>query len=216
MPRILSAAPGVDEPPGHGRHQSGGASSGGRTIAARLDPTTVERARRGDPEAFEAIVRDRIGAVYRLSLAIVGNDADAADATQEAFVTAWRQIRTLRDPERLEAWLARIAVNAARILARGRRRRSVREIPGLEHADGAERTTLGDPAGRAADDARSLGLALDRLTPDHRAILALHHLEGRGVAEIATILAIRPGTVKSRLFAARRALAASLAAEDPR
>jgi len=61
-------------------------------IAPTRDPDLVEQARRGDLEAFESIVRDRMGAVYRTSLAIVGNEADAADATQDAFVAAWKQI----------------------------------------------------------------------------------------------------------------------------
>jgi RNA polymerase sigma-70 factor (ECF subfamily) len=213
IPSILPAPSDDDEPLVLDRHQSSGASSGGRTIAARLDPTIVERARRGDLEAFESIVRDRIGTVYRLTLAIVGNEADATDATQEAFIAAWRQVRGLRDPERVDAWLARIAVNAARMLARGRRRRAVREIPGLATLETSP-VPLGDPAGRRADDARSLGVALGRLTAEQRAILALRHLEGRDIAEIAAALGIRPGTAKSRLFTARRALAAALARED--
>ena len=177
-----------------------------------MDPATVDRARHGDLGAFDEIVRDRIGAVYRLTLAIVGNESDAADATQEAFVAAWRQIRTLREPERLDAWLARIAVNSARMLARARRRRFVREIPGLTALAGTLPAPDSVVGRQAADDARVLAAALDGLGPDQRSILALHHLEGRGVAEIGLILGIPTGTAKSRLFAARRALAAALEA----
>lgn len=152
--------------------------------------------------------------MYRLTLAIVGNEADAADATQETFIAAWRQLRGLRDPDRLDAWLSRIAVNTARMLARGRTRRAVREIPGYGPAAEAVPSPFGNPAGQAAADARALGAALDRLPNDQRTILALRHLEGRGIAEIATVLGIREGTAKSRLFAARRALAMALATED--
>jgi RNA polymerase sigma-70 factor (ECF subfamily) len=180
----------------------------------------VERARRGDPEAFEAIVADRIDAVYRLTLAIVGNEADAADATQETFIAAWRQVRALRDPARLEAWLARIAVNAARMTVRGRGRRALREIhevsSGGEGALGSIPDASLDRAQRADDDARRLAAALDRLEPDHRAILAMRHLEGKGIPEIAAALGIRQGTAKSRLFAARKALLAALEAEGRR
>jgi RNA polymerase sigma-70 factor (ECF subfamily) len=151
-----------------------------------------------------------MGAVYRLTLAIVGNESDAADATQDAFVAAWRQIRSLRDEARLDAWLSRIAVNSARMLARARRRRLVREIPGFDAAALDVRSPSGDPGDRAASDARILGDALDRLSADQRVILALHHLDGRGLAEISAILGIPEGTTKSRLFAARRALAAEL------
>ncbi|HEX8024719.1 MAG TPA: RNA polymerase sigma factor [Candidatus Limnocylindrales bacterium] len=179
-------------------------------IAPTRDADLVERARRGDLEAFESIVRDRMGAVYRISLAIAGNEADAADATQDAFVAAWKQIPSLRDAARLEAWLGRIAVNAARMLVRARRRRSVREIADLEirEAQVASTHAAGSPAER---DGETLAAALDRLDPDQRAILALRHLDGRGIPEIAAILGIREGTAKSRLFTARRALQAAIA-----
>src|SRR5687767_9330959 len=67
--------------------------------------------------------------VYRISFAILGDEADARDAAQDTFVTAWRQIRGLRDADRFDAWLQRVAVNAARMAHRARRRRGVREIP---------------------------------------------------------------------------------------
>ena len=183
-------------------------------IAPTRDTDLVERARRGDLDAFESIVRDRMGAVYRLSLAITGNEADAADATQDAFVAAWRQIRSLREAARLEAWLGRIAVNSARMVVRARSRRSVREIRGLDtlatsSAGGSGASPGFSPVER---DARSLRAALVRLDPDRRAILALHHLEGRSIPEIAATLGIPEGTAKSRLFAARKSLQAALAA----
>ena len=184
-------------------------------IAATRDSDLVERARRGDLEAFESIVRDRMGAVYRTSLAIAGNEADAADATQDAFVAAWKQIRSLKDATRLEAWLGRITVNAARMVVRARRRRSVREIAALDarvsqvsssHVSSSHLSP--SPAER---DGQTLAAALERLDPDQRAILALHHLDGRGIPEIAGILGIPEGTAKSRLFTARKALAAAIA-----
>jgi RNA polymerase sigma-70 factor (ECF subfamily) len=194
--------------------------AGRQPIGATLDPSIVERARRGDLQAFESIVADRIGAVYRLTLAIVGNEADAADATQETFIAAWRKVRTLRDPARLEAWLARIAMNAARMTVRGRGRRALREIheasSGGIDAFGSSPDASFDRADRADDDARRLTAALDRLDPDRRAILAMRHLEGKGIAEIAAALGIREGTAKSRLFAARRALQAALDGEARR
>jgi RNA polymerase sigma-70 factor (ECF subfamily) len=154
-----------------------------------------------------------MGAVHRLTLAIVGNEADAADATQDAFVAAWRQVRSLRDGSKLEAWLGRIAINSARMVVRGRRRRSVREIRGL---DAVTVSAAADPIpmgfSPAERDARALAGALDRLDPDRRAILALRHLEDKGIPEIAAMLGIPEGTAKSRLFAARKALLAELAA----
>jgi RNA polymerase sigma-70 factor (ECF subfamily) len=184
-------------------------------IAPTRDPHLVEQARRGDLDAFESIVRDRMGAVYRTSLAIVGNEADAADATQDAFVAAWKQIRSLKDPARLEAWLGRITINAARMVVRARQRRVVREIAGID-LGAARLAAERGPAMHATPspaerDGRTLAAALDRLDPDQRAILALRHLEGRGIPEIAATLGIREGTAKSRLFTARRALQAAIA-----
>ena len=91
------------------------------------------------------------------------------------------------------------------------RRRRIREIPNAELAEaGADRTTPVSP------DGRRLAAALTELDADQRALLALHHLEGRSLAEIGLTLGIPVGTVKSRLFAARRALDAALAGEDER
>ena len=179
-------------------------------IAVAAERSLVDRARDGDLDAFEQLVRERMDAVYRLTHAIVLDPADAADATQETFVAAWRQIRSLRDPARFDAWLQRIAVNAARMTLRSRGRRRVREI-----AASAVDTFAVAPA-RPTDDGAVLAAALDRISADQRALLALHHLEGRSIAEIAEVLRIPAGTVKSRLFAARRALDAALAAEADR
>ena len=153
----------------------------------------------------------RIDATYRLTLAIVGNDADAGDATQETFVAAWRRIRDLRDPGSFDAWFQRIAINAARMTLRARGRRRVREVPSGDVA--ALAVLAGAPEPPERTDADRLGAALDRLPADQRTLLALHHLDGRGLAELAEILEIPLGTVKSRLHTARRALEAALAAD---
>ena len=149
-------------------------------------------------------------AVYRLSFAILGDEADARDAAQDTFVTAWRQIGRLRDADRFDAWLQRVAVNAARMTHRARRRRGVREIPSSRVAgvDG-----LRAAASPAEADAATLDAAMRRLPVDQRSILVLHHLEGQPVAALAEILDIPPGTVKSRLHTARRALQAAIDAE---
>ena len=173
-----------------------------------LDRSLVERARDGDPDAFEEFVRSRMDAVYRLSIAIVGTEADARDAAQEAFVTAWRQLPKLRDIDRFDAWFGRICVNAARMTVRARARRRVREIPAEAVLDAAR------SAAGPRDDGSRLAAALDRLSADQREILTVHHLDGRSIDELAVILEIPHGTVKSRLFTARRALAARLAETD--
>lgn len=180
-------------------------------IGPAIDRSVIDRARNGDLDAFESIVRARMDAVYRLTSAILGDEADARDAAQETFVAAWRQFPRLREPERFEAWLQRVAVNAARQTHRARRRRRVREIPSSTVAALADRE-----AGAPRDDAAVLDAALATLPVEQRAILVLHHLEGRTVTEIAGILGIPEGTAKSRLFAARRALAAAITADAER
>jgi RNA polymerase sigma-70 factor (ECF subfamily) len=151
-------------------------------------------------------------AVYRLSFAILGDEADARDAAQDAFVSVWRQIGKLRDPERFDAWLQRVVVNAARMTHRARRRRGVREIP----ASRVGEVDLPATASPADADAATLDLAMRRLSVEQRSILVLHHLEGRSIVELAGILEIPAGTAKSRLHTARKALQAAIDAEARR
>ena len=182
-----------------------------RPIGPALDRSLIDRARNGDLDALETIVRARMDAVYRLTSAILGDEADARDAAQETFVLAWRELPRLRDSERFEAWLQRVAVNAARMTLRARGRRRVREIPSSQVDALAGRVAVDD--GTVADAAR-LDAALAMLPVDQRAILVLHHLDGRPLVELATILDIPVGTAKSRLFAARQALEAALTADE--
>lgn len=147
-------------------------------------------------------------AVYPLTAAILGDEADARDAAQETFVAAWRQLPRLREPDRFDAWLQRVAINAARMTLRARGRRRVREIPSSHLVARPDPPFTGESA-----DAENLDAALETLPVDQRAILVLHHLEERPLAEIAEILAVPIGTAKSRLFHARRALAEALRRE---
>jgi len=180
-------------------------------IETAKDHSLADRARNGDLDAFEELMHARIDAIYRLSFAIVGDEADARDSTQETFIAAWRRIRGLRDPGRFDAWLQRIAVNSARMTLRSRGRRRVREILSGDVANLAGMSNRAKPE---RSDSDSLGAALDRLPVDQRTIVVLHHLEGHDLAGLAEILEIPIGTVKSRLHSARQALQAALAAED--
>ena len=147
-------------------------------------------------------------------MAILGNEADARDATQEAFLRAWRDMPGLRDTERFDAWFGRILVNACRTAVRGRRRRTVREIAVGALPDGGEGF---DPAAPAEDaraaDADVLDRALNRLSVAERTLLALHHFEELSLEAIGRHLGIPTKTVKSRLFSARRALERALEVE---
>jgi RNA polymerase sigma-70 factor (ECF subfamily) len=180
----------------------------------------IERARGGDRAAFEALVRLKVDAVYGTALAILGHEADAQDAVQEAFVAAWRSMAGLRDPDRFEAWFGRIVVNACRMSLR--KRRGVREITvqssggDANGADGdlRERPSSERPLADLAASADAFDRAFERLTGDERALLVLRHRDELPVADMAERLGIPAGTVKSRLFAARRALERALARED--
>ena len=168
-----------------------------------MDRQLVLRARAGDREAYELIVVERGEHLYRTALSILGREADARDATQDALIAGWRRLADLREPDRFDAWLGRILVNECRMALR--RRGRVREIP-LD-ADSSLRghePRAADSPDRAFDD------AFDRLSADQRTIIVLHHLHGYGVNEIAAWLGVPAGTVKWRLSRARRALRAQL------
>jgi len=167
----------------------------------------VSRAQAGDFDAFDVLLRSRIERLLRVAIVIVGNDADARDATQTACVQASRELPRLRDPNRFDAWLGRILTNACRTSLRVRRRRTVREIQ-LDVLDGPGQRAVLDPSTGPADrlgDQDSLRRAFERLNPEARAILVLYHLEERSVAEIAAFLGIARTAVKWRLVVARRA-----------
>jgi RNA polymerase sigma-70 factor (ECF subfamily) len=178
----------------------------------------VERARRGDADAFVALIEERQAAMTRVATAILREPADVADALQEALLSLWRELPSLRSAEAFPAWADRVLVNACRLVLRRRGRRRLREIslPGA----------IASPTGRADDGAPPPGFdaeladrdtfdrAFETLDAEARAILVLHHLEGCGIAEIAAALAIPVGTAKSRLFTARRRLEAALERES--
>ena len=164
----------------------------------------VERARAGDPRAFDTLVAMRLGSAFRLARAIVGDPAAAEDVTQEAFLQAWRNLPSLREAGRFDAWFGRILVNAARMHLRSRRRVMTIAIDDLNPSDAAFGEA--DVGIQGVPEADALQRAIDRLNVDQRTILALHHLEELRVAEIAAMLAIPVGTAKWRLHEARAAL----------
>jgi len=176
----------------------------------------VERARAGDPDAFTVLIETRLERMYRLALAILGHEADARDAVQEATVAAWRDLPSLRDPARFDAWSDRILVNACRLTLRRRARIRVREVTlgpvdGLTDPPGLPAVAPPDQRTTAQDE---LERAFESLSIDERTLLVLHHLDERPLAEIAERLGIPIGTAKSRLHQARRALERALGREQ--
>jgi RNA polymerase sigma-70 factor (ECF subfamily) len=177
-----------------------------------LDPALIRRAQTGDVDAFTALVAGRVEAMQRTAMAILGHEADARDAVAESLAAIWRELPRLRDPLAFDAWSTRIVVHACRRRLRGVGRTRVRELT-IDAAEAGR--SMASAAGPADDVAERMALerAFDRLDADARTILVLHHLDGRGLAEVAAILGIPVGTAKSRLFAARKALERSLERE---
>jgi RNA polymerase sigma-70 factor (ECF subfamily) len=187
--------------------------------ATSADDALIRRARSGDAAAFGTLVDTRIDRCYRLAWSILSNDADAADATQDALVSAWRQLPRLRDSAAFDGWLNRIVANAALMARRHRvRLREVSVGPAHRGDETPQPEPPHDPHARTAMDQLvdndAIGRAFDRLRPQDRMILVLHHVEERPVAEIARSLGIPVGTAKWRLHAARGALQKAMEAEE--
>jgi RNA polymerase sigma-70 factor (ECF subfamily) len=183
-------------------------------------PALLERARHGDVDAFATLLETRLEAMARSATAILGDPAEARDATQEALLAIWRGLPALRDVDRFDAWAGTILVNACRHALKRRARVRVREIALVAENAGPEGMAGGAGGSPAVpdlhgleDDVAALERAFERLEPDERAILVLHHLDELPLAEIATRLGIPVGTVKSRLFASRRSLGRALERE---
>jgi len=174
----------------------------------------VAAAQAGDSGAYELLVEPRLPRLLRLAYSILGNEADAEDAVQEACLLAWRELTRLRDRDRFEAWLWQIAINACRGRLRSRKPARVREISVDGLAPDQEPHAIGRLLGEDLGAVDEIRRAFARLDPDKRTILVLHHAEERSVVEIAELLGIPEGTAKWRLHAARRALERALAQES--
>lgn len=160
-------------------------------------------------EAFAALTDRHLDASYRLAAVILGDRAEAEDATHDAAVLAWRRFGSLRDQDRFGAWFGRILVNVCRDRLRSRGRRRLVDLgPRLDDALGREGTGSDGSAARADRDA--LDRAVDRLEPDHRIVLALRYWRDLPVDAIADRLGLPSGTVKSRIHHALRHLRAEL------
>jgi RNA polymerase sigma factor (sigma-70 family) len=163
----------------------------------------VRRARAGEPDAAEAVVRRTGRIALPLALAVVGNREDAADVAQDVALEVLRGLRRLRDPDRFDAWVRRIAVRRALGATRKRRR-------------GGELSLSSELASSVAPDPHDgvhvLGLrealqaALAALPPRQRLALVLRYVGGLSEAEIADALGCRPGTAASLLSRARQLL----------
>jgi RNA polymerase sigma factor (sigma-70 family) len=161
-------------------------------LDARVVPAIVADAAAGDAAALAAIVAAYHDDMARFCFVICGDPDLTQDAVQAAWSIAWRKLATLRDPTRLRPWLMTIAANEVRRSLRERRRRRVVEVEVEEIGSGQS-----DPATR--DSLVDLGRALERLSHEDRALLALRHLAGFDSTEIGAALGISSDAVRARL-----------------
>jgi RNA polymerase sigma-70 factor (ECF subfamily) len=173
-----------------------------------LDRDLVERAQRGDRDAFAVLARTRSDRLMAIAHRILRDVSRAEDAVQQSLVIAWRELRSLRDPDRFDAWLQRLLVNATYDEARRAKawNANIRELP-VDGSGGPDLTS-------DLEDRDRLDRGFRRLPVDQRAILVLTHYLGLTPTEIAERLEIPVGTARSRLHYAHRAMRAAIEADD--
>jgi len=166
----------------------------------------IDRARRGDHDAFAELVDVRLRRLDAAARLILRDPDLAQDAVQEALIRAWRDLPGLRDPDRFDAWLHRLIVNACLDLVRRRRRRVIEvELSPIDSP------MVPDASGTFAERER-VDAALRGLDPGHRAVVALHYLLGMPLTEVAASLGIPHATARSRLHYALTAMRTGAAA----
>ncbi|MEA5097115.1 MAG: RNA polymerase sigma factor RpoE [Burkholderiaceae bacterium] len=182
-----------------------------------IDRQLVQRVQRGENIAFDLLVSKYQRRLFRLVLRLVGDAAEAEDIVQETFIKAYRALPHFRGDSAFYTWLYRIGINTARhfLETRGRRIPALKDL-GTEHAE-----TSGDKASQSDGEtpesallarqiAETINQAMDELPQDLRIALALREFDGLSYGEIAQAMACPLGTVRSRIFRAREAIAEKL------
>jgi RNA polymerase sigma-70 factor (ECF subfamily) len=171
-----------------------------------LRPDLVVRAQSGDREAFDAIAMAMYDRLYAIGRRILRDGHAAEDAVQDALIRGWRDLQSLRDPDRFEAWMHRLLVHACQDQIRTRRRIQIRT--------GTLDVNRSDPANDLIGVVQrdELERAFLQLPVEHRAVLVLTHYVGLPASEVGRILQIPPGTVYSRLHYGSQRMRAALTA----
>jgi RNA polymerase sigma-70 factor, ECF subfamily len=165
----------------------------------------IERARSGDVDAFEMVYRAHATAIHALCLRMSGDRAVARDLVQDVFVRAWERLPSFRGQSSLATWLHRLAVNVELEKWRSAKRDALRMI------DDPDGVAFDAPMVQTdLDSAMEIEGAMARLPAGARAVFVLHEIEGYSHEEIAVMTGIAPGTARTQLFRARRALAKML------
>ena len=168
----------------------------------------ISRARGGDREAFGALVEQYRDNVYRLAYRMCGNAYDADEAAQEAFVAAWRALPNFRGDAKFSTWLYRLTTNAAiDVMRREKRHKAVGDGEMIEVADDADSP---QETVERTEQQEAVQKALATLSEEYREVLLLRYMEELDYAEIAEVLQLSSGTVKSRINRAKAALKTAL------
>ena len=173
----------------------------------------IEKVLSGDTEAFEALVIEHQNKVYSLALRMVGNEEDARDMAQEAFIRAFNSLTGFRGDSKFSVWLYRLTSNICIDFIRSRAKKRTVSMTWTDE-DGDDAGELEVPDERFSPEAQlertltreSVRRGLDSLSPQYREILLLREINGLSYDEIGEALGIEPGTVKSRIFRARKKL----------
>jgi RNA polymerase sigma-70 factor (ECF subfamily) len=173
-----------------------------------VDRDLVEQAQAGDREAFAVLARASADRMFTIAYRILRDIGRAEDAVQQTLVIAWRELPSLRDPDRFDAWIYRLLVHACYSEARDARRwGSVVEILPTDGPIARDETL-------SVVDRDELDRGFRRLPTEQRAVLVLRHYVGLEPKEIAELLGIPEGTARSRLHYAHRAMRAALDAVE--
>ena len=168
----------------------------------------ISRARTGDREAFSALVEQYRDNVYRLAYRMCGNEYDADEAAQEAFVAAWRALPNFRGDAKFSTWLYRLTTNAAiDVMRREKRRQTIGDGEMIEVADESDSP---QETVERTEQQEAVQKALATLSDEYREVLLLRYMEELDYAEIAEVLKLPSGTVKSRINRAKAALKTAL------
>jgi RNA polymerase sigma-70 factor (ECF subfamily) len=182
-----------------------------RTTAERDDHELVAAAQGGDRSALDALLRRHADRIFAICRRLTGNQADAADAAQEAMIAVVRGLDRYDGRAAFTTWAYRVTTNACLDELRRRRRRPDPGLPEVEAEPAGSRPHLD----QTVADRLSVDQAMSTLAPEFRAAVALRDVVGLDYAEIAEVLEIPPGTVRSRIARGRAQLAAALGEAGP-
>lgn len=180
-----------------------------------MNELLLRRAQKGDAAAFEQLVTPHENLIWRVCYHYTGHTEDARDCAQDAMLKAWRSIAAFRQDCALETWLYRIAATCCLDFLRRKKRRAAESTDQLAEAgfDPPDPSPQPEELALQKDDKRQLRQALDQLPEDMRTCLILSAMEGLKYDEIAQVMNVAPGTVKSRINRARMKLAQILASQ---